>query len=195
LRTIEVGIERRAVIEAYAKYDCAKKGRLTPDFGKWNWSDADAIDQHMERAGLKKGVPAAYLLWDKVEVTILDLRECAVLGSIFPGQPRELGLVERAGRLAGWRPDRETSWYDDILQGRTFDDAAPLILRAAVRGEAPASWYVEDGSGRAIAFLANQILYGTRTLAIGYLGRVPDPLSCFIAQRPELLCSVATLDR
>jgi hypothetical protein len=181
LRTIERGIKRRVVIEAYAKYDCAKKGRPTPDFGTWNWSHADAIDWEMQRAELKIGVPAGYLLWDKVDLTISDLRECAVVDSIFPGQPRKLGLVERGRGLEGWRPNRETSWYGDIARGRTFDETAPLMLRPAVSGEAPASWYVEDGSGRAIAFLANQIRFSpSRTLAIGYLGRELDPGSSFM---------------
>ena len=171
MRTIERGIKRRAVIEAYAKYDCAKKGRLRPDFRTWNWLDADAIDGEMQRAGLKIGVPAGYLLWDKVEVTIPDLRECAVVDGIFPGKSRKLGLIELSNGLAGWKPNRAALWYDDIVQGRTFDESAPLMFRPAVKAEAPASWYVEDGSGRAIAFIANQIRFApSRVLAIGFFG-------------------------
>lgn len=189
LRTIERGIKRRVVIEAYAKYDCAKKGCPTPDFSTWNWSHADAIDHEMQRSGLKIGVPAGYLLWDKVEMTISDLRECAVVDRIFPGQSRKLGLVERTGGLADWRPNRQAPWYEDIVRGRTFDETAPLMLRPAVKGEEPASWYIEDGSGRAIAFLANQILFApSRALSVGYLGREPDPLSSFMRQHfTELL--------
>ena len=143
----------------------------------------------MQRVNLKAGVPAGYLLWDKVEVTISDLRECAVVSDIFPGRSRKLGLIELADGLAGWKPNRAAPWYDDIVQGRTFDESAPLILRPAVKAEAPASWYVEDGSGRAIAFLAKQILFGpSHILAIGYLGWEPDPLSSFMRQHfAELL--------
>ncbi len=189
MRVIEPDIERRTVIEAYAKYDCSKKGRTTPAFAEWNWSQADMIDMEMERAKLKIGVPAGYQLWDKVEVTMSDLRECAVVGDIFPGQSRKLGLVERAGGLVGWKPNRGTSWYDNIVGGQTFDETAPLMLRPAVSGESPASWYIEDGSGRAIAFVANQILFrSSQTLAIGYLGCEPDPRSSFMQQHfPELL--------
>ena len=91
------GIERRIVIEAYAKYDCAKKNRPVPDFVTWDWSRADAIDGEMESAQLKTGIPAGYLLWDEVELAMSDLRECAVVGHIFPGKPRALGLLERSG--------------------------------------------------------------------------------------------------
>jgi hypothetical protein len=112
-----------------------------------------------------------------------DLRECAVVDDIFPGQSRKLGLVERAGGLVGWKPNREASWYDNIVRGQTFDETAPLMLRPAVSGESPASWYIEDGSGRVIAFVANQILFGpSQTLAIGYLGCEPDPHSSFMQQ-------------
>jgi hypothetical protein len=46
----------------------------------------------MARAGLKPGVLAGYLQWDFLELTIADLRECAVLSDIFPpGYPRKLG--------------------------------------------------------------------------------------------------------
>jgi hypothetical protein len=184
-------IERRAVIEAYAKYDCSKTNRPMPAFATWDWSQADAIDREMECAYLKVGVPAGFLLWDEIEVTMSDLRECAVHVKIFPGKPRSLGLLERAGELVGWRPDRKTIWYEGITKGQTFDEAAPMLLRPAVRGESPAGHYVEDGSGRATAFVANQRIFGSsQTLAIGYLGRHPDPHSSFMQKEfPDLLCS------
>ena len=92
-------IERRTVIEAYARYDCLKKNCRMPDFASWDWLQADAIDREMERAELKCGVPAGYLLWDEVEITLSDLRDCAVDVRFFPGQSRKLGLVEQAGML------------------------------------------------------------------------------------------------
>jgi hypothetical protein len=189
MRIRKQNIERRAVIEAYAKYDCSKTGRATPAFATWDWSQADAIDKEMCRAQLKTGVPAGYVLWDEIEVTVSDLRECAVDVRIFPGQSRRLGLVS-AGELADWRPDRPTSWYEGIAGGQTFDETAPMLLRPAVSGESPACWYIEDGSGRATAFIANQRIFDpSRTLAIGYLGRQPDPLSSFMRERfRELLC-------
>lgn len=159
-----------------------------PTFAAWDWSQADAIDREMECADLKVGVPAGYLLWDQVEVTMSDLRECAVDVAIFPGQSRRLGLVG-AGELARWRPDRDAPWYEGITRGQTLDEAAPMLLRPAVSGESPARWYVEDGSGRAIAFVANQHIFDpSQILAIGYLGRKPDPHSSFMQEKfPELL--------
>jgi hypothetical protein len=183
MRIRKQAVERRAVIEAYARYDCSKKNLPTPVFATWDWSQADAIDREMKRAQLKTGVPAGYLLWAEVEVTMSDLRECAVHVQIFPGKPRRLGLLECAGDLVGWKPDRETNWYEGITRGQTFDETTPMLLRRAVSGESPASWYVEDGSGRATAFVANQRIFDpSRTLAIGYLGRRPDPNSSFMRE-------------
>jgi hypothetical protein len=187
-------IERRTVIEAYASYDCSMNNRPRPAFATWDWSQADAIDKEMCRAQLKIGVPAGYLLWDEIEVTMSVLRECGVHDKIFPGKPRSLGLLASAGELVGWKPDRKTIWYEGISKGQTFDGTAPMLLRPAVRGESPARWYVEDGSGRATAFIANQQIFDpSRTLAIGYLGRKPDPNSSFMRDKFwELLERCAT---
>jgi hypothetical protein len=95
---IQSGVERQIVIEAYAKYDCSKTHRPLPDFASWDWSRADTIDSELCCAGLKCGVLAAYLIWDKVELTLSDLRECAVEVRIFPRQSRKLGEVEQAPR-------------------------------------------------------------------------------------------------
>jgi hypothetical protein len=92
----------------------------------------------MKDAGLKMGVPAGYLLWDKVGVTVSDLHACAVDKPIFPGQPRKLGLVTG---LADWesklfrhldgagRP--VPLWYDKIKNGGVLDETAPMLLRPA----------------------------------------------------------------
>ena len=174
----------------YAKYDCLKKDRPMPAFATWDWGQADTNDREMCCAQLKTGVPAGYLLWDEIEVTISDLRECAVDVTIFPQKPRKLGLLEDAGELVGWKPERANHWYEGITKGQTFDESASLLLRPAVSGESPASWYIEDGSGRAVAFVANQHIYNrSQVLAIGYLGRQPDPSSSFMREKfRELLC-------
>jgi len=99
MRIRKHGIERRTVIEAYTQYDCSKTGHPIPDFRTWDWSQADEIDRAMNCAHLKIGVPAGYHLWDQVELSISDLRECAVDVNIFPGQSRKLGYVESAGVL------------------------------------------------------------------------------------------------
>ena len=167
------------MIEAYAKYDCGKKQTPLPDFDTWDWSDANSIDDSMCRSHLKVGIPAGYLLWDEVEVTMADLLQCAVEGGIIPGQPRMLGLV---------RPDRLVcrpgNWHDHITHGGTFDENSPMLLRRAVAVESPARWYVEDGSGRAITFVAHQNLFDHEsTLAIGCLGREPDRNSRFMREK------------
>jgi hypothetical protein len=193
MRIRKQNIERRAVAEAYAKYDCSKTGRPTSAFATWDWSHADAIDKAMCRAQLKTGVPAGYLLWDEIEITMSDFRECAVHSDIFPGQSRKLGLVG-AGELLGWKLRCDKPWYEGISRGETLNEAAPMLLRPAVSGEFPARWYIEDGSGRATAFVANQQIFDpSRTLAIGYLGRKPDPNSSFMREKfPELLQRCAT---
>jgi hypothetical protein len=83
------------------------------------------------------------------------------------------------------------------LRGETFDETAPLLLRRAVSNEFPASLYIEDGSGRAVTFIANQHLYGPKqTLAVGYLGCQPDPHSSFMQARfRELLKSKTASER
>jgi len=189
MRVQKQDVERRVVVEAYAKYDCAKTGRPLPNFAKWDWLRADAIDEEMCRAKLKVGIPAGYLLWDEVELAMDDLRECAVSGGIFPNKPRKLGLLENEGHLVNWEPDRKTVWFDSIKSGKTFDESAPMLLRPAVSAESPSRWYVEDGSGRAIAYVANQHIFEpSTTLAIAYLGRKPDSQSSFMRKIfPELL--------
>jgi hypothetical protein len=64
-----------------------------------------------------------------------------------------------------------------------------MLLRPAVRAESPACWYIEDGSGRAVAFVANQHIFDpSQILAIAYLARNPDPHSSFmLTELPELL--------
>jgi len=66
-----------------------------------------------------------------------------------------------------------------------------VILRPALSAEAPAAWYVEDGSGRAIALLKNRAAFDRsgEFFAIGYLGVEPDQGSSFMREPPfqELL--------
>lgn len=189
MRILERDVARRVVVEAYARYDCSKKGVPIPDFPSWNWSQADEIDEAMDSEHLKAGVPAGYLLWDKVGLTIPVLRDCAVFADIFPRQSRKLGLIERDGQLRAWRPKPERAWYRDVVNGHAFDDSAPFLLRPALKSEWPASWYIEDGSGRAVALVADQHKFASQVVGIGYLGRKPDPNSGFMRREPfrELL--------
>lgn len=186
MKVRQAGIECRAVVQAYAAYDCSKKLRPVPDFAAWDWSNADAIDQQMLSVELKIGILGGYHLWDMVEICLSDLGECAVLADIFPGPTRALRLLERAGRLASWMPPHRTGWYDDIVGGQALDQQSPLILRLALTSERPASWYIEDGSGRAIALLSNRTLFDSaQAVGIAYVGRVPDRDSGFMQRAPS----------
>ena len=192
MRIVQEGVSRRDIIESYAKYDFQKKrnSETLPDFDGWNWSSADAIDEELGRAGLKTGIPAGYLSWNIVQIMIPDFRECAVVGGIFAGQMhRQLGLIEQNGGLGNWegkllqhlgsRP--VPLWYDSIKQGVVLDDSAPFLLRPAVFSERPARWYVEDGSGRAVTFVANAKAFAPlEEVAAGFLGTVPDASSKFM---------------
>ena len=182
MKTKEPQVERRRVIEAYARYDCSKKCRALPDFSTWDWTSPDTIDQALRQADLKCGVLAGYKLWDCVELTIADLRNCAVLYKLFPKDARPLGRVNPE-RLHSWKPDRDAAWYPAIVSGKTLAEAEPLILRPALRTEVLADWYVEDGSGRAITLIANAARFGSSIrVAIAYIGREPDEASSFMQQ-------------
>ena len=180
MRISKRNIERRTVVEAYARYDCSKKGHSTPDFATWDWTQADAIDRQMKCAQLKCGVPAGYLLWDEVEITMLDLRRCAVVAQFFPGKPRALGILKDDGELVA-KPKPERSWYRRVSTGESLNESDPLLQRPAVRGEFPACYYIEDGSGRATTLVANEALFDpSQILAIGFIGRSPDQSSSFM---------------
>jgi len=186
MRIVQEGLSRRAVIEKYAIYDFQKKrgSQLLPNFDAWNWSSADAIDEELCRVGLKTGIPAGYLSWHIVQITVPDFRECAVVVDIFSEQrQRQLGVIERIGGLVNWEEklfqhlgDRQVpSWYDHIKHGEVLSDSAPFLLRPSVSCERPAQWYVEDGSGRAVTFVANAKAFAPlETVATGFLGTVPD---------------------
>jgi hypothetical protein len=101
MKTIEHNVARRTAIEAYVRYDCGKKGLPVPDFAQWDWSAADSIDAEMASARFKSGIPAGYLQWDKVEVTMSGLRDCAVDVAIFArGKPRSLWLLEHGTKAS-----------------------------------------------------------------------------------------------
>lgn len=175
---------RRQVVEFYVRYECEKKGLSLPAFDAWDWTRADSIDRELERGTFKHGVITGYLKWDLVDLSLDDVRSCAVVGSIFPGRPQALSLLEESGCLATWTPDRETVWHESICQGHSPDSSAALILRPAVSSESPAQWYAEDGSGRALALLANaRRFHAGQVGAAAYRGRVADPESSFMKQR------------
>jgi hypothetical protein len=187
------GVTRRDVIESYAKYDYHKKhpDLTLPDFDEWDWSSANAIDNRMSGSNLKVGVPAGFKLWDEVLLTLDDLRQCAVHNVInekLGTRMRMLGDLDARGFLEEWQPPSERAWHLNIASGKIPDEGGPFLLRPAVQSEFLAKWYVEDGSGRATAF----VKYGSRfdpsgVLATAFLGSIIDPRSKFMLEHfPEL---------
>jgi hypothetical protein len=184
---------RREVIEFYVRYDCGKKGHDVPALESWPWDCADALDATMHEAHLKCGILPGYTVWDLVPLSLDDLRTCAVEKRIFPGNGHVLSLAERAGHIATWQSDRQAVWLEAITRGLPLDPSAAMIIRPAVTSEAPAKWYLEDGSGRAIALLRHAAQFdASETVAFAYVGRTPDHSSTFMRKRfGELLGSGA----
>ena len=196
MKTVEPRVERRAVIEAYVAYECSKKHLSPPTLSEWDWTSADAIDEELRRSRLKPGVLAGYMKWNKVELAIPDLSQCAVVVDIdiFPGRSRALGEADKAA-LEKWTPEPEPAWYGHIVLGQPLRPSDPLILRPALTGEPGAKWYVEDGSGRAVALVKFARLFSPlNVVATAYLGVIPDPDSRFMKKSPfnELLCAGAS---
>jgi hypothetical protein len=181
-------VTREEVIRFYATYDRRKKGQPpVSDIDAWPWADPDGIDRQLAHSGLKKGVLAAYRTWRLVEFSVADLLECAVVNHIFPGEPQALGQLVLRGNLVEWFPIGAPEWWRLLGNGSELDVESALIVRPALKSEAPAKWYLEDGSGRALALLQRILRYGEagRT-AWAYLGHEPDEHSAFIKSHPEL---------
>jgi hypothetical protein len=188
VRVIRRNIPRREVIEFYARYDRGKKrGAPLPDFDRWPWEDPDGLDQLLKDNNLKDGVLPAYRTWSFVEIGATDLLECAVESRIFPGESQALSLLVLRGRLSEWTPRGSPSWWQPVSNGTGPSEREALILRPSVQSEAPARWYVEDGSGRSIALLLRILRNGElERKAWAYVGHIPDERAKFIRDRPEL---------
>jgi len=189
MRVTKDHVTREEVIRSYVRYDRGKKsqGLLPPDIDEWPWDDPVGLDSRLSANDLKSGVLAAYRTWQLAELDISDLLQCAIYNGIFPGQPQSLAQLVLIGKVAGWSPDRPTDWLNSIRAGIEQGSGSPLIVRPSVRSEAPAKWYVEDGSGRVLALLQRILGHGelSRT-AWAYVGLEPDIRSSFISSRPEL---------
>lgn len=181
MRIIKPSLVRQQVIEAYAHYDCRKKMKPLPNFTTWKWHSADNLDRSLAACGLKTGVLAGYTEWRYVTLDLTDLRQCAVVSSISGDGPRELGLLEAGDFLVNWRPNRAVLWHESVQRGIAFAESDPFILRPATLNERPARWYLEDGSGRATAIVANASLFAhLDVIGYAYLGVCADPASSFI---------------
>ena len=172
---------RRDVIELYVRYDAEKKGSAMPDFTAWPWDSADGLDEQLGRHGFKPGVLSGFVLWHSMSLGRQELLECAVVNSIFPRKSQALSILCREPEFMGWVPDRDTAWFEAIESGAPYDERWPFILRPAVASEAPARWYIEDGSGRGVGLLRRLLRNeNDHTKAPAFVGAVPDPTSTFM---------------
>ena len=175
-------VARQSVIEQYVRYDARKKHvSIPPDFCAWNWSSADDLDRRLEEAGFKKGIISGYLRWKPVELGLSDLSRCAVDDKVFPGLSRALGQLRGLKDFETWKPDRDVEWFDPLERSEDYPRDWPLILRPAVKCESPATWYLEDGSGRGICFfrrLVHSLTIPERHLATLALFLIKKVRSC-----------------
>jgi hypothetical protein len=189
VRVERENVTREEVIRFYAAYDRRKKGGLPPppDIDEWRWDNPRELDLSLDANELKSGVLAAYRTWQLVEFGLLDVLECAVWDGIFRGESQSLSRLVLNGKVGEWAPDRQTDWWQSVRGGSALGVDSALVARPSVSSEQPAKWYLEDGSGRALAFLQRSLRSGDvgRTVWV-YLGREPDPRSTFIRSRPEL---------
>ncbi len=184
-------LTRKDVITAYVSYDARKNNNPIPkNFSDWPWSDPNALDIELSRHKFKSGIITGYKTWQEVQLSRLDLLDCAVVNHIFsnfhsPSEqlPRVLNKLIHHPVFRHWKPNKSTEWYERLESGKPFPDDWPLIIRPAVSSEAPAKFYIEDGSGRAVCFLRRLCNHPEESgAAMGYLGIEPDFGSNFMQQ-------------
>lgn len=189
-------LTRKDVIAAYVDYDARKKNCPLPaNLTDWPWDDPNALDSELSRHGFKVGIITGYKTWNVVRLSRLDLLKCAVVNHMFcelsprfQRLPRALGELIHYSEFQQWKPNKPTNWYEWLECGKPFPDDWPLIIRPSVRSEAPAEWYIEDGSGRAVCFLRRLCNYPEENgTAFGYVGVEPDFKSQFMQQHFEEL--------
>lgn len=191
MKTLREHVPRREVVEAYLQYDASKKQSPLPSTDGWDWTDPNAIDSWLKASGFKIGILAGFVEWTQVALTLEDLRDCAVANTVSRGGPRDLRGLERKGLLRD--PEGPRSWLAKTTAGLPLDPTELFVLRTAVDCEKPATWYLEDGSGRAASIVFHSAACDPGTpIAYGYLGVVPDCASRFMQdQFPSLLAGHA----
>jgi hypothetical protein len=175
---------RRETIEAYVKYDACKKNRQLPvNFSQWPWLDPNALDGLLRDNGFKPGVVSGYKTWRIVELSRNDLLQCAIWNGIFKNLPQTLSVLVNCPQFKQWCPNEKTKWFDLLESGQPYPNDWPLILRPAKKSEAPAKWYIEDGSGRTICYLRRLLNHPEENgKAKAYLGEEIDWSSHFMKE-------------
>jgi hypothetical protein len=194
---VECGIPRRDVIAFYVTYDRAKKpGAVDPPLEEWPWTSCGDLDRALEGNKLKWGCMTAYRTWSLVQLGHEDLLDCAVdRGTAFRSfnvEVQSLRELVRRGLIDGWEPkgapDNAPSWWQPLRGGAGLPRDAALILRPATVGEAPAKWYVEDGTGRVLALVQGARNLVRERIVFAYVGEAAatDEQSEWLKTRPEL---------
>lgn len=148
----------------------------------------DAGDS-VARVRFSRAAPA-YLRWWLVQMDLADLLDSAIASDIntFKGHPQCLGQLAARGLINIWQPSSSPEWWEPLSSGTAFPREWALIVRPSTNTERPAKWYIDDGSGRALALLRRMLTHqGTWRCAWAYLGIIPDAQATFMRTRPELL--------
>lgn len=188
MKIIRKSVSREDVITFYVEYDRRKKKQdININLVAWPWDNPKELDEKLRENNLKPGVLPAYKSWWLVELDFSDILDCAIVNHIFPDHPQALSHLIAQGVVETWVPIGQPEWWKPLSSGRNLACEWALILRPAVANERPAKWYIEDGSGRALALVQRVLRNGDTVLAAcAYLGVVPDERSPFIQSRPEL---------
>ncbi len=160
-------LSRKEFIEKYLQRE-EEKGHDIPDLSGVKWNDVNYLDSWLASNGYKLGIISGFKQWALVKMKRNDLEKCAVVNSIFPGSSQNLKNLLNHGILNKWSPDKKTTWYDHLSSGKSFKEQWAIVLRPALPQE-ESSWYVEDGSGRALCALK----FGLEEI-YAYLGFSPD---------------------
>lgn len=168
-------VDRRKLIEHYLRLESMKANEIPAPYPNLSWGNVNALDEWLGKPRYKVGVISGFRSWAVIRFTYSDLLECAIVNHIFPGRSQRLGDLLHLGCLEGWKPPSQTRyWYQPIEQGASIPLEWALIIRRALPSEG-ATFYIEDGSGRATWFVA-QSRDSSRTVA-AYIGFDPDPAS------------------
>lgn len=121
-----------------------------------------------------------------------DLGECAVVNHILNASisDRRLSSISEIEEFIKWRPNGNPVWYE-IIKNYNYDKWEEhnfFIIRQSVKLEKPAKYYIEDGSGRAMALYQKFKINNNCDLKIKcYLGKNACSSQFMKEKYPELL--------
>jgi hypothetical protein len=143
-------VPRRDVVLHYLELQRAKGDQPLGSLSAVDWEDTNAIEAWLGQNGFKSGILSGFRSWAFVRMSKAAVLETAVVAEAEGGRGGRLGQMLASGTLAEWTPDRPTTWWHLVADGTPPGKELALIVRPALPGE-KARWYVEDGTGRAMA--------------------------------------------